>query len=184
MHNLPSHIQQGQAAPHDQYPQTRAPNQRVHADLFGPIKDKESNTKYILGLTDSFTKILRLAAIPNKQADTVVWAIWKEWMAIYGIPKIIVTDQGREFCSNLEHSMWDILQIKHKTTTPYWPVCNQMQERQNKELAHYLRCVLHAANKSTLDWDYYLPALMLAVNMAMFRYSAKIPLWSDIDILN
>ncbi len=181
--------------PADQYPQTRAPNQRVHLDLFGPIKDKEGRPKYILGMTDAFTKILRLAAIENKHATTVAWAIWKEWMAIYGIPRVIVTDQGTEFCNNLQRQIWEVLQIKHNTTTPYWPVCNQMQERQNKELAHYIRTILHASQKSTLDWEYYLPALMLSINTAvnratkqapfftMFGYDARLPMWSDMDIL-
>jgi hypothetical protein len=182
--------------PHDKYPATRGPNQRVHADLFGPVLDKDSKPKYILGLTDSFTKMLRLVAIPDKTAKTVSWAIWKDWMAIYGVPKVIVTDQGREFCNGLQQAIWDLLKVKHSTTTPYWPVCNQQQEHQNKTLAQYLRAILKAAEKSTLDWEYYLPALMLSLNTAvnkatklapfkvMFGYDARLPLWSDMDILS
>ncbi len=60
-----------QPHPHDQYPQIRSPNQQVHLDLFGPIKDKEGQLRYILGMTDAFTKILCLKVISDKAASTV-----------------------------------------------------------------------------------------------------------------
>ncbi len=184
------------AAPHQEYAQSRAPNVRIHADLFGPLKGTDGNNKYILGITDSFTKILRLTTVQSKEAATVAMAIWKDWMAIYGIPKVIVTDQGREFTNALSKAIYSILKVDHRLTSPYWPVCNQAQEHQNKTLAQYLRSVLHAAQKSRVDWELYLPALMLSLNTAvnkatkqapfrtMFGYSARLPLWEDMTILN
>ena len=181
--------------PHQEFPQTRAPNERIHADLFGPITNQHKEQSYILGVTDSFTKVVRLAVIPNKEAKTVAWALWQHWFTIYGIAKLIVTDQGNEFCSALERAIFDILKIKHNTTTPYWPKANMAQERQNKELAHYIRTVLFEANKSTIDWELYLPALQLSLNTAvnkaikmapfraMFGYDPRLPLNADLDIL-
>ncbi len=138
---------------HQPLPQTRGPNERIHADLFGPIVDADNNQKFILGMSDSFTKVVRLVAIPNKEAKTVAWSFWKDWMTIYGIPKLIVTDQGLEFTAALQQAIFATLQVKHGTTSPYWPKCNMQQERQNKELAKYLRSILHAANKSSMDWE-------------------------------
>ncbi len=183
-------------APHQEYEQSQAPNERIHADLFGPLRGQDGRNKYILGITDTFTKILRLATIPNKEAATVAMGLWKEWMAIYGIPKVIVTDQGREFTNSLSNAIFSLLKVDHKLTSPYWPVCNQAQEHQNKTLAQYLRSILYAAQKSRVDWELYLPALMLSLNTAvnkatrqapfrtMFGYSARLPLWEDMSILN
>ena len=184
------------ASPNQEYEQSRVPNERIHADLFGPLKGADGSNKYILGITDSFTKILRLATIPNKEAATVAMALWKDWMAIYGIPKIIVTDQGREFTNSLSKAIFSLLKVDHKLTSPYWPVCNQAQEHQNKTLAQFLRSILHAAQKSRVDWELYLPALMLSLNTAvnkatrqapfrtMFGYSPRLPLWEDMTVLN
>jgi hypothetical protein len=180
---------------HHELPQCTRPNERVHADLFGPIIDQDKSSKFILGLTDAFTKMIRLVAIPNKEARTVAMAIWRDWMTIYGIPTTIFTDQGKEFTSKLQHNIFQVLRVKHNTTSPYWPKCNMMQERQNKELAKYLRAILFAANKSSTDWECYLPALMLSLNTAynratkqapfftMFGYDAQIPLWENAEIL-
>ena len=181
----------------DNFPLSKGPNYRIHVDLFGPIKDKEGQQRFILGITDAFTKIIRLKAIHSKSATEVAKAIWTDWMAIYGVPKAIISDQGREFVNNLQQTILDLLHVKHRTTTPYHPVCNQMQERQNKQLAHYLRCALRDAKKSSIDWEFYLPALMLAHNTAvnkatrqapfrtMFGYDARLPLWPDMtEVLN
>jgi hypothetical protein len=180
---------------HQELPQCTKPNQRIHVDLFGPIKGRDGTSKYILGITDAFTKIIRLVAIPKKEAKTVAMAIWTDWMCIYGIPMLVFSDQGAEFTSQLQGAIFDILKVKHNTTTPYWPKCNMMIERQNKELAKYLRAILFAANKASTDWEPYLPALMLSLNTAvnratkqapfltMFGYDAQLPLWEDADIL-
>ncbi len=42
------------------------PGQRVHADLFGPLKTSDKGKKFILCVTDAFTKYLELVALPNK----------------------------------------------------------------------------------------------------------------------
>ncbi len=182
--------------PNQELPQTRFPNERVHADLFGPLKDKDGQQCFVLGITDSFTKILRLAVIPNKEAKTVAWGMWEHWMTIYGIPKLVVTDQGNEFCNALEKAIYDCLKVEHRTTTPYWPRCNMQEEHNNKTLQQYMRTILYAAKKSSMDWQLYLPALMLSLNTAvnkaikmspfkaMFGYDPRIPLYADLDILN
>ena len=182
--------------PHDVFPAEKGPNHRVHVDLFGPLKDKEGGQKFILGMTDAFTKILRLKALHSKSAVEVAQAIWSDWMAIYGVPKTIVSDNGAEFVNQLQAEIYKLLQVKHKTTTPYHPVCNQMQEHQHRGMAHYIRTALHAASETTIDWEYYLPALMLSHNTAvnkqikmspfyaMFGYDARLPLWPDLsDVL-
>jgi Integrase zinc binding domain len=56
-------------------PQCTEPNQRVHADLFGPLKCPHGDKKFILCVTDAFTKYVELVVIPNKEALTVATAI-------------------------------------------------------------------------------------------------------------
>jgi hypothetical protein len=43
----------------------------VHVDLFGPLKTSGNSNKYILCITDAFTKHAEVIPIENKQADTV-----------------------------------------------------------------------------------------------------------------
>ena len=55
------------------------PNQRIHMDLFGPCKTSDAGNKYVLTMTDAFTKYAEIVAIPNKEAVTVADAIFT-WM--------------------------------------------------------------------------------------------------------
>ena len=56
-------------------PQCTEPNQRIHADLFGPLRT-EDGKKYVLCITDAFTKYVELVAVPDKEAVTVTSAIF------------------------------------------------------------------------------------------------------------
>ncbi len=53
-------------------PQCTEPNQRIHADLFGPLKTLDGYKKFILCVTEAFTKYVELVLLPNKEALTVV----------------------------------------------------------------------------------------------------------------
>ncbi len=103
-------------------------NQRVHIDLFGPLKVSNQGKKFVLCLTDAFTKYAVMVAIDNKEA------IFKQWICKFGTPLEFVLDNGREFCNNLAKELYALLCIKHSTTFPYWPQCNSQAEVANKTI--------------------------------------------------
>ncbi len=67
-------------------PQPTEPNQRFHADLFGPLKTTDSGKKFILCMTDALTKYVELVPLPNKEANTVANAIFDKWYCHFGAP--------------------------------------------------------------------------------------------------
>jgi hypothetical protein len=86
-------------------PQCTEPNQQIHVDLFGPLKTTDSSKKYILAMTDAFTKYVELVAIPDKEALTVTSAIFSRWICRYGLPLELITDQGREFTNKMSDEL-------------------------------------------------------------------------------
>ncbi len=58
-------------------PTTDQPNQRIHIDLFGPLKTSAQGNKMVLVMTDAFTKYAEAIAIPNKEAEfsNFIWVI-------------------------------------------------------------------------------------------------------------
>ena len=147
-------------------PQCTRPNQRMHCDLFGPLKTSEQGKKYILCMTDAFTKYVEIVAVPNKEVYTVSSAIFNRWICRYGSPLEVVTDQGKEFCAELSNKLYEKLQVKHTTTTPAHPQCNAQAEVANKTIAKYLSSVV---DSSTLDWELYLPPLAFSYNTSLHR---------------
>ena len=142
------------------------PNQRIHADLFGALTASDKNKKYILCMTDAFTKYVELVAIPNKEAGTVADAIFSHWLCRYGIPMELITDQGKEFCNKLSDELFKLMEMKHGRTSAYHPQCNSQAEVANKTIAKYLRNVV---DTSTLDWENYLAPLMFSYNTSFHR---------------
>jgi hypothetical protein len=142
------------------------PGQRVHADLFGPLKTSDKGKKFILCVTDAFTKYVELVALPNKEAVTVAEAIFDKWICRFGTPLDLVTDQGTEFCAKLSNELFTRLGTAHLTTSSHHPQCNSQAEVANKTIAKYLSSF---CDDSTLDWELYLAPLMFSYNTSFHR---------------
>jgi hypothetical protein len=153
-------------------PQCSALNQRVHFDLFGPLKTSSEGKKYVLCITDAFTKYAEMLAIDNKEAPTVAKAIFEKWVCRFGTPLEFVSDNGREFCNNFTKELFKLLQIKHTTTTPYWPQCNSQAEVANKTIQKYLASFVDG---STLDWPLYMAPMAFAYNTSLHRTIKSTP---------
>ena len=135
-------------------------NERVHADLMGPLKSCTEN-KYILVMSDSFTKWLELAPIPDKSAETVAKAMTERWLYRNSPMDVLVTDNGREFDNETMKLLCNNFGIKHRFTSPYHPQTNAQCERQNRTILSYLR---NFVDKSTLDWEGKLPSCQYSFN--------------------
>ena len=179
------------SAPLQPLPQTTRPNERVHIDLFGGLKTSEKKNNFVLVITDSFSKMVKLVAIRDKNPTTVAQALLDNYIFVHGVPKLIFSDQGLEWCNEFSRALWDLLNIEHKTTTPYMPSTNAQCEVFNKTLAHFLKTAILQDNVSTLDWEMYLAPLMFSYNTAVnkstkvtpfyatYGYPPRVPLWDD-----
>ena len=147
-------------------PQPTEPNMRVHSDIFGPLRDLGRGKRYILTITDAFTKYVELVALPNKEAKTVCEALFNRWICRYSVPLEIITDQGGEFCNDLSAELFKLLQITHHHTSSRHPACNSQAEVANKTIAKYLR---NLVRDDTLDWEQYLCPLMFCYNTSFHR---------------
>jgi len=137
------------------------PNYRIHADLFGPMTAINMRKKYVLCITDAFTKFAVVTAIDNKGAETVARAIFEQWFCKFGIPAQLHTDQGKEFCNKLSNELMTLLNVRHTTTTPAHPQCNAAVEVFNKTVKKYLNSYV---DDSTFNWEDFIPALAFAYN--------------------
>jgi hypothetical protein len=148
------------------------PNIRIHADLFGPMLAARRQQKYILCIMDAFTKYAMVTAVENKEAETVAKAIFSEWFCKFSIPPQIHTDGGKEFVNKLSNELFTLLNVSHTKTTPAHPQCNTQVEVFNKTVKKYLASFV---DDTTLDWENFLPALMLSYNTSYHSTIAMTP---------
>jgi hypothetical protein len=130
-------------------------------DLFGPLKVSNQGKKFVLCLTDAFTKYTIMVAIDNKEASLVGKNIFDLWICKFGTPLEFVSDNSKEFCNNLAKELYSLLKIKHSTTTPYWPQCNS-----HVTIQKYLTSFV---DMTTLDWPVYMAPMAFAYNTSMHR---------------
>src|SRR5690242_10174659 len=91
-------------------------------------------------------------------SKTLAKFIFEEIICRYGTPKIILSDQGRNFISTTVRILCEKFLIKHKFSSPYHPQTNGMVERLNRTLCESLAKV----KKIDEDWDIHIPAVLLA----------------------
>ena len=160
-------------------PQCTSLNQRVAIDLMGPLRTSTQGKKYVLCMTDAFTKYSEIVAIPNKEAPTVGRAIFERWICRFGCPVEFTSDNGKEFCNELTKELFKLLNINHSHTTPYHPQCNSQAEVQNKVIQKYLASFV---DKTTLDWPLYMAPMAFAYNTALHRSIKSTPFFLTFGI--
>ena len=113
----------------------------VHIDLIGPMDVVSNNCRYVLTIKDRGTGFLVAAPIPDKKAMTVRDAFVQSWCSYFGTPRVVVSDNGKEFSNHLLTDTFTQLGVDHRFVPPYSPQANGFIERQHKTINQALRAV-------------------------------------------
>ena len=141
------------------FPQQTERFQFVHIDTVGPMDVTSENNKYVLTIKDRGTCFLVTVPIPNKRAETVRNAFIQHWCGYFGIPQVVISDNGGEVKNSLFEVACQQLGIDHRTTTPYSPQTNGFIERQHRVINQALR-----AETVKTNWALRLPLITVAIN--------------------
>ena len=160
------------------------PFERCFLDIVGPLPVTESGSKYILTFQDDLTKYLINISMKNQEASTVASHFVTDIICHYGLPEILITDQGSNFLSDLFKTTCKFLKIKKIQTTSYHPESNGALERSHRVLEEYLRNFI---KESQEDWDNWIPFATFTYNTTphsatefspyelLFGYSPNLP---------
>ena len=130
-------------------------------DLIGPLPESRKGNKYILTVIDSFSRFVRVVALPDKKMYTVARAMVNDVFSIVGTPDILYSDRGLEFTGKDFREAVKSLGISQKFTTSFNPQSNGLAERFNRSLVEILRCLVF---EQPLSWDESTPLACLAYN--------------------
>ena len=145
-------------APLQKY-QVGMPMERVALDITGPWPVSQSGNKYTLVVSDYFTKWAEAYPIPDQEAKTVAETFVSQFVARYGTPLLIHTDQGRNFESKLFKEMCNLLGVKKTHTTSFHPQSDGLVERLNRTVGTMIAAYV---NENQRTWDKDLQVLMMA----------------------
>ena len=94
----------------------------------------------ILVVVDQLTKMVHFIPTTEKTMAEGLAKLFRDniWK-LYGLPKSIISDRGPQFMAGLMKKLNQILGIKSKMSTAFYPQTDGQMERVNQELEQYLR---------------------------------------------
>ena len=130
----------------------------VCMDLIGPIGSNVSGGRagsktplHILVITDPYTHMVWLEPIVTKSAEEVYEKFVNRFLLEEGCPRVILTDNGKEFKNALLRDLMRLCRIRLKYTPPYHPRGNYT-ERVNRYIGESLRTMVNSPSGKKQDW--------------------------------
>jgi len=85
-------------------------------------------------MVDRFSKLRRVVELPRKDAETVASAFCDSWVASYGPPDTLPTDNGPQLTSTLFQGVCRLMGITNLYSTTYHHQTQGQFERYNRTI--------------------------------------------------
>jgi len=149
------------------------PWQVVTVNLVGPMPITPRGNRWILVLTDHFTRWADALAISDASAPTVARVLDQNVFCYFGLPEQLHSDQGAQFQSQLQSDLCHLWGVNQSRTTPYHLQGNGVVERNNRMLGDALRSLLLGRGQE--EWDMVLPQVMRAYRSTSHTSTGETP---------
>ena len=135
------------------------PFEKLSWDIMGPLPATNQGHKYILVVTDLFTKWVEAFPLRDTTSATLAKVLVDEIISRYGVPAYLHSDQGANLCSELIKTICKLLGVERTRTSAYHPQGNGQVERFNRTLESMLAKVV---NENQKNWDTCLQKVLFA----------------------
>jgi len=135
----------------------------VHVDIVGPLPQSSNGNSFLLTMIDRYSRWFEAIPLKSTTADICAEVFLHNWVARFGLPDTVISDQGPQFESHLFNKVLNSLGCIRRRTTPYHPQTNGKVERAHRTLKDSLRCLADRFN----DWESALPSALLALRVAI-----------------
>ncbi|XP_071920730.1 uncharacterized protein [Coffea arabica] len=133
------------------------PFDQLETDIIGPFPRAPGNYAYVVVAVDYFTKWVEAEPLRSITGAAVQKFFWKNVVCRFGLPRVVISDNGKQFADNPFKAWCENLGIKQHFTSDGHPQANRQAENFNRTLLHGLKTRLHRAGSS---WIEELPSVL------------------------
>lgn len=151
--------------------EAKKPWELVSVDLVGPLPRSTSGYTYILSVQDYFSKFCLFIPLRKATAKAVVRNLEDQVFLMFGVPHVLLTDNGKVFVSREFKVLASNYNITVKYTPLYHPQANAC-ERQHRTLKTMLASFVKDKHR---EWDVLLPKVACAMRTARSESTGLTP---------
>jgi hypothetical protein len=143
-------------------------------DCVGPLPTTASGNKYLVVAVDYLTGYPEARALPSIDAPLIAKFIYDDIITRHGAPRVLLSDQAKNFRSKLVGELSKRCNIKQASTTAYHPICNGKVEKMNHTI---ITAISKYVNERQNDWDQFLTSILYAIRITPNQSSLLSPFY-------
>ncbi|GJY47509.1 reverse transcriptase domain-containing protein [Tanacetum coccineum] len=105
-------------------------------DILGPLPEGQGKLKFIIVAIHYFTKWMKAKPLAKTTGKEVKKFVWENIVCMFGLSRVIVTDNGTQLVNDPFKSWCEKWKIKQINTVVAHPQANGLVKRANKSLMH------------------------------------------------
>ena len=114
-------------------------------DIMGPFPTALRQLKFLVVGIDYFTKWVEVKALATITEKNIRNFVWRNIICKYGIPRVLVSNNGKQFDNSAFRDFCTELGIKNHNSSPAYPQANEQVEVTNRSLLKIIKTRLEGA---------------------------------------
>ena len=156
-----------------------APFEKLSWDITGPLPVTAAGHKYVLVITDMFSKWVEAFPLQAIDSRTLANVFIDQIVCRYGILKSIHSDQGANLTSEIIQHMCAIFGMERTKTTAYHAQGNGLFERFNRTLKEMLAKVIKKSDRLGYSTSQGALSILYRNTGLYWIYSISYHIWTD-----
>lgn len=155
-------------APNSSYV-AEAPWEVISVDLAGPYCKSSKQSTVLFILLDVFSKWVSIFPLRKAKAEYVINCM-KEVFFIFGVPRVVISDNGSQFVSNIYMEFCKLNGINPFHQSPYHAKSNPTER-----YVGTIKSLIRATISKAKDWDKYIKEIAFALNSSVSETTGFTP---------
>lgn len=139
------------------------PWEHLALDFLGPLIRSSEGYCQLLVIMDRCTKFVLLYPLRSAKASAVIKILSTHVFPVFGIPRVVFSDNGPAFVASIFESFLQELAIKHWFTAAYAPQSNPV-ERANRTI---ITAIKSYVSEKHSEWPKYLSEIGMAIRSSV-----------------